>query len=160
MGGIFPIAQATVAGFFSGRGKTYPVMWSSFAATIVNILLNYLLIFGNLGMPEMGIRGAGLSTFISGMTNFLILAYMAFSKENNSKYKTISGWRFELNLFKRLIRYGLPNGIQFFLDIAAFSGFILLIGRLGDTELAASNIAFNISMLAFMPMKGLSLIHI
>ena len=51
----------------------------------------------------------------------------------------------------------LPNGIQFFLDIAAFSGFILLIGRLGDTELAASNIAFNISMLAFMPMIGLGI---
>ena len=157
LGGIFPIAQATVAGFFSGLGKTYPVMWASFAATAVNIVLNYLLIFGNLGMPEMGIRGAGLSTFISGMINFLILAYLAFSKENNSKYKTISGWKFELNLFKRLIRYGLPNGVQFFLDIAAFSAFILLIGRLGDTELAASNIAFNISMLAFMPMIGLGI---
>ena len=157
LGGIFPIAQATLAGFFSGRGKTYPVMWASFAATAVNIVLNYLLIFGNLGMPEMGIRGAGLSTFISGMINFLILAYLAFSKENNSKYKTISGWKFELNLFKRLIRYGFPNGVQFFLDIAAFSAFILLIGRLGDTELAASNIAFNISMLAFMPMIGLGI---
>ena len=157
LGGIFPIAQATVAGFFSGLGKTYPVMWASFAATAVNIVLNYLLIFGNLGMPEMGIRGAGLSTFISGMINFLILAYLAFSKENNSKYKTISGWKFELNLFKRLIRYGFPNGVQFFLDIAAFSAFILLIGRLGDTELAASNIAFNISMLAFMPMIGLGI---
>ena len=157
LGGIFPVAQATLAGFFSGLGKTYPIMWASFAATAVNIVLNYLLIFGNLGMPEMGIRGAGLSTFISGMINFLILAYLAFSKENNSKYKTISGWKFELNLFKRLIRYGLPNGVQFFLDIAAFSAFILLIGRLGDTELAASNIAFNISMLAFMPMIGLGI---
>ena len=60
-------------------------------------------------------------------------------------------------MFKRLIRYGLPNGIQFFLDIAAFSLFILLIGRLGATELAAASIAFNISMLAFMPMIGLGI---
>ena len=157
LGGIFPVAQGAVAGFFSGRGKTYPVMWSTFAATGVNIALNYLLIFGNLGMPEMGISGAGLSTFISGLLNFLILSILVFSNENNSKYKTRSGWRFEPALFRRLIRYGLPNGIQFFLDIAAFSFFILLIGRLGATELAATSIAFNVSMLAFMPMIGLGI---
>ena len=157
LGGIFPVAQGAVAGFFSGRGKTYPVMWSTFAATGVNIALNYLLIFGNLGMPEMGISGAGLSTFISGLLNFLFLSVLVFTNENNSKYKTRSGWKFDPALFKRLIRYGLPNGIQFFLDIAAFSLFILLIGRLGATELAAASIAFNISMLAFMPMIGLGI---
>ena len=157
LGGIFPVAQGAVAGFFSGRGKTYPIMWCTFAATGVNIALNYLLIFGNLGMPEMGISGAGLSTFISGLLNFLILSILVFSNENNSKYKTRSGWRFEPALFRRLIRYGLPNGIQFFLDIAAFSFFILLIGRLGATELAATSIAFNVSMLAFMPMIGLGI---
>jgi MATE family multidrug resistance protein len=157
LGGIFPVAQGAVAGFFSGRGKTYPIMWSTFAATAVNIVLNYLLIFGNLGMPEMGISGAGLSTFISGMLNFLILSILVFSNENNSKYKTRTGWKYDPALFKRLIRYGLPNGIQFFLDIAAFSLFILLIGRLGATELAAASIAFNVSMLAFMPMIGLGI---
>ena len=157
LGGIFPVAQGAVAGFFSGRGKTYPIMWCTFAATGVNIALNYLLIFGNLGMPEMGISGAGLSTFISGLLNFLFLSVLVFTNENNSKYKTRSGWKFDPALFKRLIRYGLPNGIQFFLDIAAFSLFILLIGRLGATELAAASIAFNISMLAFMPMIGLGI---
>ena len=157
LGGIFPVAQGAVAGFFSGRGKTYPIMWSTFAATAVNIALNYLLIFGNLGMPEMGISGAGLSTFISGILNFLILSILVFSNENNSKYKTRSGWKYEPALFRRLIRYGLPNGIQFFLDIAAFSLFILLIGRLGATELAAASIAFNVSMLSFMPMIGLGI---
>ena len=81
LGGIFPVAQGAVAGFFSGRGKTYPIMWCTFAATGVNIALNYLLIFGNLGMPEMGISGAGLSTFISGLLNFLFLSVLVFTNE-------------------------------------------------------------------------------
>ncbi|MCH2508230.1 MAG: MATE family efflux transporter [Dehalococcoidia bacterium] len=155
--GIFPIATGAMAGFFNGRGKTYPVMWASFAATSVNIILNYCLIFGNFGLPEMGIGGAGLATALSTMVNLVILTSLVFNKKNDSMYFVMRGWRLENNLFKRLIRFGLPNGIQFFLDIAAFSAFILLIGRLGTTELAASNVALNISMISFMPMIGLGI---
>ena len=157
VGGFFPIGIAAVSSFFSGRGKTYPLMWISFAATLVNIVLNYLLIFGKFGFPEMGIAGAGLSTIVSQGFNFLILLSMAFDSNNNSRFGTVSGWRFDLLLFKRLIKFGLPNGIQIFLDVAAFSIFLLIIGRLGPTELAASNIAINISLLAFMPMTGIGI---
>ena len=82
---------------------------------------------------------------------------MTFMGNNNAKYKTISGWKFDKDLFLRLIRYGLPNGIHFFLDIAAFSAFILIVGRLGAAQLAATNIALNVSMLAFMPMIGMGI---
>ena len=156
-GGFFPIGLAAVSSFFSGRGQTYPVMWASITATCLNIFLNYLLIFGNMGFPEMGIAGAGLSTIISQFFNFILLLTMAFSGENNRRYHTISGWRFETVLFRRLIKFGLPIGVQFFLDIAAFSAFVLIIGRLGAAELAATNIAFNVSMLAFMPMIGMGI---
>ena len=155
--GIFPITTGAMAGFFNGRGKTYPVMWASFVATAVNIILNYILIFGKFGLPEMGIAGAGLATAVSTMVNLIILIYLTFNKTNDSRYYVIRGWRLEHSLFRRLIRFGLPNGIQFFLDIAAFSAFILLIGRLGTTELAASNVALNISMISFMPMIGLGI---
>lgn len=156
-GGFFPIGLAAVSAFFSGRGQTYPVMWSSIAATCLNIFLNYLLIFGNMGLPEMGIAGAGLSTIISQFFNFMLLLTMAFSSENNRRYNTISGWKFDARLFQRLFKFGLPVGVHFFLDIAAFSAFILIIGRLGTSELAATNIALNVSMLAFMPMIGLGI---
>ena len=77
--GIFPIATGAMAGFFNGRGKTYPVMWASFAATSVNIILNYCLIFGNFGLPEMGIGGAGLATALSTMVNLVILTSLVFN---------------------------------------------------------------------------------
>ena len=123
-------------------------MWASFAATALNIVLNYLLIFGNFGLPEMGIAGAGLSTVLSGLLNLLILATLLFSRYNRRNFNTISGWQFEKPLFLRL---------QFFADMASFSIFLLIIGRLGAVELAASNVALNISLLAFMPMLGMGI---
>ena len=56
-----------------------------------------------------------------------------------------------------LLRYGIPSGVQFFLDIASFTMFILLVGRLGEADLAATNIALSIEMLAFLPMVGMSI---
>ena len=157
IGGFFPILAGPISAFFSGRGKTYPVMWASFAATALNIVLNYLLIFGNFGLPEMGIAGAGLSTVLSGLLNLLILATLLFSRYNRRNFNTISGWQFEKPLFLRLINFGMPSGLQFFADMASFSIFLLIIGRLGAVELAASNVALNISLLAFMPMLGMGI---
>lgn len=157
IGGFFPIGKAAVSSFFNGRGKTYPVLWASLVGMSINVVLNYILIFGKLGLPEMGIGGAGLATIISELCSFIMLLYMALSGNNNAKFKTISGYRFDKLLFFRLIKFGIPNGIQFSLDILAFSIFILLIGRLGTPELAASNIALNISMLSFMPMIGMGI---
>ena len=157
IGGFIPIFIGPIAAFFSGRGKTYPVMWASFAATALNIILNYLLIFGNFKFPEMGIAGAGLSTVLSGLLNLLILVTLLFSHQNRVRFHTLSGWRFEKALFLRLINFGMPSGLQFCLDIASFSAFVLIIGRLGATELAASSVALNISFLAFMPMLGMGI---
>jgi MATE family multidrug resistance protein len=78
---------------------------------------------------------------------------MADSK-TNTIYHTLKGWRPEKKLMLRVLRFGLPSGIQFFLEMAGFTGFVLIVGRLGTTSLAATNIAFNINTLAFMPMIG------
>jgi MATE family multidrug resistance protein len=75
----------------------------------------------------------------------------------NRIYHTFRGWRFDPALFRRLIRFGFPSGVQFFLDVSGFSAFLLMVGRLGTNELAATNIAFNINTLAFMPMIGIGI---
>ncbi len=157
LGSVFPLLKIGVSSFFSGRGRTYPIMWANFASTLINIALNYCLIFGNLGCPSMGIIGAGISTVISEMCGFLILASLIFRPKHESLFKTLSGFPINRELLLRLLRYGAPNGIQFFLDIAAFSAFILIVGRIGASQLAATNIALNISMLGFMPMIGLGI---
>jgi MATE family multidrug resistance protein len=156
-GSIFPIANSALAAFFSGRGKPWPVMWVHLVATGVNIALNYLLIFGNFGFPELGITGAAVSTVASGVVSFSIFSMMILRPRNNELYATASGWRPNLELLRRILRFGFPNGVQFFIDVFGFTVFILLVGRLGLAELAATNIAFNINSLAFMPMIGLGM---
>ncbi|EFK11880.1 MATE efflux family protein [delta proteobacterium NaphS2] len=151
------IASTALAGFFSGRGRTWPVMWVNIMATGVNLLLDYILVFGSWGFPEMGIRGAGIATVLSGVFSLLVYIPLVCRPLHDEKYHTLRGWRFEKDLFVRLLRFGFPSGVQFFLDISGFTVFVLLIGRLGTVSLAATNIALNISTLSFLPMIGSSI---
>jgi MATE family multidrug resistance protein len=148
------IASYAISGFYSGRGKTWPVMWVNTFTTIVNLILDYMLIFGNWGFPEMGIKGAGIATALAGAFSLVVFLVLLTSEKYNATYHTRIGWRPEKELFVRLLRFGLPSGIQFFLEMFGFTGFVLLVGRLGTASLAATNIAFNINTLAFMPMIG------
>jgi len=154
LGGAPVIAASAMAGFFSGRGKAWPVMWVNMSSTALNLLMDYALIFGNWGFPEMGIKGAGIATVLSGLFSFLMYMALISARSHNKTYRTLSGWRLEKGLFFRLVRFGFPVGVQFFLDMAGFTIFILLVGRLGTTSLVATNIAFSISTLVFMPMIG------
>ena len=154
MGGGAYSASYALSGFFSGRGKTWPVLWVNVATTVVNLVLDYVLIFGRWGFPELGIRGAGIATVVAGVFSLLLFFALLCSRSNNNTFHTIKGWRLERDLFVRLLRYGFPSGVQFFLEMAGFTAFVLLVGRLGIASLAATNIAFNINTLAFMPMIG------
>jgi len=154
LGGFFYIASFALSGYFSGRGKTWPVMWVNVFTTVVNLILDYALIFGHWGVPELGIKGAGIATVAAGAFSFLLFLAILAGANTNRTYHTLKGWRFDGELFGRLLRYGFPNGVQFFLEIAGFTGFVLVVGRLGTASLAATNIAFNINTLAFMPMIG------
>jgi MATE family multidrug resistance protein len=154
LGGGPYIASYALSGFYSGRGETWPVMWVNILATLVNLILDYALIFGQWGFPRMGIKGAGIATVIAGLFSFFAFWALVSMGSNNKTYNTVRGWRPEKELFTRLLRFGVPSGVQFFLEMVSFTTFILLVGRLGTTSLAASNIAFNINTLAFMPMIG------
>ena len=154
LGGGAYIGSYALSGFFSGRGKTWPVMWVNVATTIVNLVLDYALIFGRWGFPELGIKGAAIATVVAGVFSLLVFFVLLFAGGNDHIYHTRRGWRLEKDLLGRLLRFGFPSGVQFFLEIGAFTGFVLVVGRLGTASLAATNIAFNINTLAFMPMIG------
>lgn len=157
MGGIFPVISGAVSGLFSGLGRTWTVMWVNVSGTIINSVLNYLLIFGKLGLPELGIRGAGIATVISAAIVALMFLSLMFKPEYLNRFGTWSGRHYNSGLMRSLLKFGIPAGVQFFLDMMGFTVFILLVGRIGTIELAATNIAFNISMLCFMPMVGLGI---
>lgn len=152
--GAFPvIASSSLAGFYAGRGHTWIVMWVNFAATFITILFDYLLIFGKWGFPELGIKGAAIANVLSGISMFVIYLVSISKTINITNYDTLK-FKPDIKILKRIFKFGFPNGIQFLLDLTGFTAFIMIIGRLGTDNLAATNIAFNINTIAFMPMIG------
>jgi MATE family multidrug resistance protein len=150
------IAQ-TLACFYSGRGRTTTIMVVNILGTFVNIGLDYLLIFGNFGFPRLGIDGAALATAISFTAIALMYVVHMVVTQRHTPYRLWSGRHFDRELFGRLIRFGLPSGVQQFLEIGCWSIFIQLVGRLGKNELSATGLAFNLNSLAFIPMIGLGI---
>jgi MATE family multidrug resistance protein len=112
--GAFPaLASAAMSGFFAGRGKTWALVLANMFSTAVNVLLDYLLIFGNAGFPRLGIQGAGIATVLaSTFTFFLYLALIA-RPLYNEQYYTLAGWKPNVRLLRRIIRFGLPSGTHF-----------------------------------------------
>ena len=150
------VAQA-FASFYGGRGETWVVMLVDTVVTLVNLVLDYLWIFGYGGFPEMGIVGAGLATTVALWLKVVIYLFLVFQAKHRSVYNTLGGLRFDRKLFGRLFYFGGPSGVQMLLDVLGFSVFILLVGRLGDLEAEATTIAFSVGTLAFMPIFGFGL---
>lgn len=157
LGGLFLPMNAALSSFFSGRGKTWTILWGNALANGVNMVLAYVLIFGKLGFPELGIRGAGIATAVSQVCPVLYWGYLFLAPRHQEAYETRRQFRWDRGLFQLIIRYGLPAGLQLFLDVAAFALFVLLVGRLGERDLAVSNIVVSIEMLSFLPMWGMSI---
>ncbi len=157
-GGVLAILDVCLSSFYSGRGLTRVVMVVNILGALVNIPLDYCLIYGveGLGFPALGIQGAALGTVSAWAFMVVLYAVLIFTGKNDRTFAVRRNWRFDRDLFTRLMRYGAPGGLEFAVDILAVSFFVFMIGRLGKVELAASNIAFSIHSLAFLPMIGLS----
>ena len=152
--GIFPILASAFAGFYSGRQKSWTIVWASVIGLVVNVALDYVMIFGHFGFPADGIVGAARATVIASAVTCLFYAVLIFTPANERIYRVVSGFRFDPALFSRLLKFGTPAGAQFVIDLGGFSMFILLVGRLGVVELAATNIVLNVNALAFLPLLG------
>ena len=148
------VMSTAVSCFFSGRGQTWIVLMVNVISISLNIVIDYGLIFGHWGLPEMGIQGAAWATDIALVCSALLFLSLFLQRKYRTKFATLRGWKPDLALFRRLLRFGGPNGLNFMLDILAFTLFILLVGKIGTIELAATNLAFNINSLAFMPLIG------
>ena len=154
-GGVWAaFLMAAISSFFTGRGETRVVMWVNVLAVAINIALDYVWIFGKWGFPRWGIRGAAWATVVAHIVGMAVFFGLMLRKQYRERYHTLRAWRFEWALFKRLMRFGLPNGVQFAVELFGFAMFVLLVGRLGTVDLAATNLTFNINTLAFLPMIG------
>lgn len=142
-----------LSSFFSGRGQTWIVMLVDAGAAVVNIVLDYWWIFGGLGLPAYGVAGAALATVVAFYAKLLVYGWLFLRPVNRREFRT-SDWRLRIPQMKRLLSFGGPGGVQYLLEAGGFTAFVFLVGRLGQTELAATNLAFNISSFAFMPVFG------
>ncbi|MDR1777469.1 MAG: MATE family efflux transporter [Desulfovibrio sp.] len=155
--GSFPLLLGNaLSAFFIGLGRTKPVLFANLAGVAINISLDWLLIYGRCGLPEYGISGAALATVAGQVLSAVLLACLIFSGSERGKYSLWASWPVRAGLMARLLRFGGPSGFNMLVDMAGFSWFILQVGRLGETALAASNIVFSVNSLVFMPMMGLN----
>ncbi|MBT8245480.1 MAG: MATE family efflux transporter [Winogradskyella sp.] len=143
--------------FSDGLSLTKYPMYATILANVLNIAINYVLIFGKFGFPEMGIVGAAVGTLVS---RFVMLFYLWFllSKREKSKAYVIGIQFFKLTsqALKKIINLGLPSAMQMFFEVGIFTAAIWLSGTLGANAQAANQIALNLSSMTFMVATGLS----
>ena len=143
--------------FSDGLSLTKYPMYATLVANIVNVILNYVLIFGKFGFPEFGIVGAAYGTLISRFIMVWYLWYLLKGKEKSKAFVTNIKF-FVLNklMLKKIINLGAPSAMQMFFEVAIFTAAIWLSGLLGKNPQAANQIALNLSSMTFMVAMGLS----
>lgn len=153
--GVGGLAAGGVLGaVYSGRGLTRPIMWMGGSMALLNVVLDYGLIFGELGLPRLGMVGAAWATVTCQWLGCSIWALLVFSRRH-AAFRLWRGFGDDRATLARLLRFGLPSGVHFFLDGVAWTGFSLIVGQLGTKQLAASNIAWQIHTLALLPILGI-----
>ncbi len=134
----------------------YP-MYATIIANVVNVILNYLFIFGKFGFPEMGVVGAAIGTLAS---RFIMLGYLWFLMSQHYKSRAyvlqIKLFKLSKRMLKKLLNLGFPSALQMFFEVAIFTAAIWLSGILGKNPQAANQIALNLSSMTFMVAMGFS----
>lgn len=143
--------------FSDGLSLTRQPMYATILANILNVVFNYLLIFGKFGFPEMGIVGAAYGTLISRIVMVWYLWVLLKGKEKSKAFVTNIKF-FVLNklMLKKLLNLGAPSAMQMFFEVGIFTAAIWLSGLLGKNPQAANQIALNLSSMTFMVAMGLS----
>ena len=156
--GMFPaVMMMALRSFFAARSRAAIVLWSALVGTVVNAILNYGLIFGNFGWPEMGVRGAAVASVFSSSVIFLIMAGWAALHPRHSEYRLFQRfWRPEWPAFVEVFRLGVPIGFTILAEVGLFMAASVMMGWLGTVSLAAHGIAIQLASISFMVPLGLS----
>lgn len=143
--------------FSDGLSLTKYPMYATILANVLNVVINYILIFGKFGFPQMGIVGAAVGTLVSRFVMLIYLWILLAKKEKSSPFVThIKFFKLKLKAVKNYISLGLPSAMQMFFEVAIFTAAIWLSGTLGKNAQAANQIALNLSSMTFMVAMGLS----
>ncbi len=143
--------------FSDGMSMTRYPMYATLIANVLNVLLNYLLIYGKFGFPELGIVGAAYGTLLSRFVMVTYLWWLLSKKERSKRLVTnIKFFVLDTLMLRKIISLGTPSAMQMFFEVAIFTAAVWLSGLLGKNPQAANQIALNLSSMTFMVATGLS----
>ncbi len=153
---FFGFLNLSFSAFYIGTTRTFILSASTILMALVNIVLDYALIFGHFGFPQMGIAGAALATNIAEAVTFLFFVGWTWKKGYFRAFGLFRFWKPRWRLYRPLLRLAVPVMFQFFLSFAAWFVFFMIIEQISETALAASNITRSFYMLLMIPVWGLS----
>jgi len=157
VGAIFNMVTRGSAQFFYGLHRPGVVLTGAIVGNIVNFVLNWVLIYGNLGAPKLGVAGSAIATVIGTIAEAAVPCFVFLSAKFDSVYHTRSQWRPSRKHLRDILRMGWPASLMFANEIICWAIFMtLLAGRFGVNHLAAGWIALRYMQTAFLPALGLS----
>lgn len=148
----------TLRCYSDGLSETLPSMIIIILGNLLNVILNYLLIFGHWGLPEMGAAGAALSSLISRV--FMVFGILIIFRHWKNLWIYLSEVRFNMyksSYFKKILSLGIPSSFQMTFELTAFSAAAIIMGFIGKIEQASHQIAINLASITFMIATGLAM---
>ncbi len=144
---IFQTYKQTIEGLEVMR----PAMLITLLANLVNIFGNWILIYGNLGFPALGLAGAGWATLITRCLMALsIILYVSAQQRFQVQGINLKDFGVDWSIIKKILKLGVSSGVQYFFEVGAFSGSVIIIGWIGTADLAAHQIAINLASISYM----------
>ena len=156
LGSVGLCTAVALASFFRGLGDTRTPLYATLIANGVNVVLDYGLIFGELGLPKLGVQGAGIATSVAEWIYMFVLLAWFLRAGTLARYGT-RPVRPALHAVRRVLRTGMPIGGQWFLEMTSFAVFSTAVARLGDASMAASQAFIILLSLSFMQAIGISM---
>ncbi|MEQ8470657.1 MAG: MATE family efflux transporter [Marinoscillum sp.] len=136
--------------FSEGKSDTFNPMVVSIVANLLNVGLNYLLIYGALGFPELGLNGAAYATLISRVVMAILMLWMVRAHLKGFRF------HFDWSQVKRMIKIGFPSGLQYVFEIGSFAMAAIMVGWISAEALAAHQIALNLAAITYMCATGIA----
>lgn len=148
--------NASFRSFFVGIARTKVITYTTVIMTLVNVVFNYLLIFGTYGFPEMGIAGAAIASIMAETCALFVFFFYASYKTNTHEYNLFRFHGPQFHLMKRVLKIASPLMLQYFVSMTCWFSFFLLIEKMGQTQLAVSNIIRSAYIFMCLPIWGFS----
>ena len=155
-GFLFAFVNVMFRGLYIGITRTKVLTMNAVVMALVNVVLDYALVFGELGLPEMGVRGAALASVTAEASSLLFFLLYTYYKVDLKKYGLNRFGQFDLSMVLRILRISCFTMVQYFLAMAIWFVFFMALERLGQRQLAVANIVRSVYVVLLIPVQALS----